>query len=86
MRQLWPDIRKVKEAATFLFEEDQQLVQIGAAVILDSGSEITQKELLTHCRGHLPAYAVPHRIEIMTEFPRTSSGKIRRSELIKHID
>ena len=76
----------VEEAATFLIEENPQLLQIGAAVIEVPNSNVNVKDLLIYCRERLPAYAVPDRIELMAEFPRTSSGKIRRSELVKYIE
>jgi len=37
--------------------------------------------LLQHCRERLPAYAVPEQLEIVGDFPRTSSKKIDRSKL-----
>lgn len=73
----------VEEAATFLMENDEHGVQIGAAVITTADSHIDSMKLASYCRGHLPAYAVPSRIELLSEFPRTSSGKIKRSELSK---
>jgi acyl-CoA synthetase (AMP-forming)/AMP-acid ligase II len=54
-------------------------------VIPNAGDEVDETELLAYCREHLPGYAVPLRIEILAEFPRTSSGKIRRKELVKVI-
>jgi amino acid adenylation domain-containing protein len=77
---------QVKEAATFLLDRDQQEPGIGAAVILAVDTKVDDTTLITYCKGLLPAYAIPRRIEILTEFPRTSSGKVKRSELINFID
>ena len=76
----------VEEAATFLLEDSGSGIQIGAAVILASGSIIEQSDLKAFCKNQLPSYALPSRIEIMAEFPRTSSGKIQRNELGKIIN
>ena len=38
--------------------------------------------LLQHARTKLPGYAVPRELIIVSEFPRTSSGKIDRKEII----
>jgi amino acid adenylation domain-containing protein len=73
---------QVKEAATFLMGEEQQDHTIGAAVILANDTDIDDTKLTAYCKRLLPSYAVPHRIEILTDFPRTSSGKVKRSELI----
>ena len=37
--------------------------------------------LLAHCRIHLSAYKVPHSIQLISEIPRTGSGKIIRYKL-----
>lgn len=38
-------------------------------------------ELLAHCRRRLPAYMVPGDVHVVAELPRTSTGKIARTEL-----
>ena len=77
---------QVKEAATFLLEKDPTELAIGAAVILAANTAIDDTALIAYCKGLLPSYAIPQRIEILTEFPRTSSGKVKRSELINYIN
>nr|WP_243857734.1 hypothetical protein [Auritidibacter ignavus] len=34
-----------------------------------------------HCRERLAGFKVPDRFEILTELPRTATGKIRKNEL-----
>jgi acyl-coenzyme A synthetase/AMP-(fatty) acid ligase len=75
----------VEEAATFTWEDENKFLQIAAAVIPTERSTIDETELVSFCKSQLPKYAIPGRIEIMSEFPRTSSGKIRRNELSKII-
>jgi rifamycin polyketide synthase module 1/2/3 len=41
--------------------------------------------LLAHCRIHLSAYKVPHSVQLISEIPRTGSGKIIRYKLRKLI-
>ena len=43
--------------------------------------ELTPGELIAHCRQHLSAYKVPHRIEFRDELPKTNVGKILRRAL-----
>jgi acyl-coenzyme A synthetase/AMP-(fatty) acid ligase len=43
---------------------------------------LTSGELLGHCRALLSPYKVPHRIHILPELPRNSSGKLDKRALI----
>ena len=36
---------------------------------------------MAHCRANLAAYKRPRKIQFVSDFPRTSSGKIMRREL-----
>ncbi len=40
-------------------------------------SDTNEAELLAHCQQHLSEYKVPRRIDIMSEFPTTATGKVR---------
>ena len=44
------------------------------------GAEVTENELLEHCRERLAAYKRPKR-PVIGEQPKTSTGKIRKNEL-----
>jgi acyl-coenzyme A synthetase/AMP-(fatty) acid ligase len=54
---------------------------IEAAVILGPDIAIEIGELLDYLAGRLPSYAVPAKVIVMADFPRTSTGKINRREL-----
>jgi acyl-coenzyme A synthetase/AMP-(fatty) acid ligase len=54
---------------------------IEAAVIPKEGAEVTHNLLAKHVGSKLPPYAVPTKINVMQDFPRTSTGKINRREL-----
>ena len=41
-------------------------------------SEITANEILSFCIKNLERYKVPTKIEFITDFPKTSYGKIKR--------
>lgn len=44
-------------------------------------ASVTETELLEHCRQTMARFMVPEAIELVDEFPRTSSGKIAKSRL-----
>jgi amino acid adenylation domain-containing protein len=71
----------VAEAAVYTVPDHQGSNLIGASVVSQPGIEVDETELVEHLKSRLPFYAIPVRIFIMNEFPRTSTGKINRREL-----
>lgn len=57
--------------------------QIKAVVVLKNNMDYDQAaiDINAHVRKLLPAFKVPKTIEFVKELPRTTTGKIRRSEL-----
>jgi hypothetical protein len=58
---------------------DEQLVAY--VVARDANHSLLPGELKQHLQNTLPSYMVPAVIEVLRQFPRTSSGKIARSDL-----
>jgi amino acid adenylation domain-containing protein len=71
----------VQEAAVYPVPDGEGSNLIEAAVIARPETPLETSELLDHVAGRLPPYAVPAKINIVTDFPRTSTGKINRREL-----
>jgi amino acid adenylation domain-containing protein len=71
----------VDEAAVYPVPDGQGSNLIEAAVIPKNGKELTSTELIDHLGLRLPTYAIPAKIHITSDFPRTSTGKINRREL-----
>lgn len=69
----------VSEAAVYPVQVSEESRQIEAAVILKPNTVVAIKELMTFVKGKLPHYAVPSVITLVDDFPRTTSGKIKRS-------
>ena len=53
---------------------------IKAFVVVDR-EELTEKDVLGHCRSHLEDYMVPKFVEFRSELPKTDSGKIKKTGL-----
>ncbi|MFZ0216126.1 MAG: AMP-binding protein, partial [Candidatus Dormiibacterota bacterium] len=66
----------VAEAVAF-GEPDQMLGEVPVAAVVLSG-EVTERELLRHCREHLAAAKVPVRLYMTEQIPRTATGKVQR--------
>ncbi|MFJ4342436.1 AMP-binding protein [Streptomyces sp. NPDC088915] len=47
----------------------------------DPADPPTPEEITAFCRDRLAHYKIPRRVEILTEFPMTVSGKVRKVEL-----
>lgn len=57
--------------------------EVAAAVILKSGCEATEEELLEYLRNAVHHFVAPKRVFIMDSFPQTGTGKILKREIKK---
>ncbi|MEM1359459.1 MAG: hypothetical protein AAGF89_14735 [Bacteroidota bacterium] len=66
---------------------DEATLQLTAFVIpVSEETPVSTKELLAFAGAALTWYAVPEKIIIVADFPRTGSGKVSRPELRKLAD
>jgi long-chain acyl-CoA synthetase len=49
--------------------------------VVKKTSDLTEEDLMRHCRENLTAYKMPREIEFMAELPKSNVGKILRREL-----
>ncbi|MDH3694253.1 MAG: amino acid adenylation domain-containing protein [Gammaproteobacteria bacterium] len=75
----------VQEAAAYGVDGTDGSQSIESAVILKNGANLNSSTLKKLISAHLPTYALPQRITIMSEFPRTGSNKIDRLALARSI-
>ncbi|MFH1623832.1 MAG: AMP-binding protein, partial [Pseudomonadota bacterium] len=54
---------------------------VKAVVVLKGGMRAEEEEILSFCREHLAAHAVPRSVTFVDELPRNPSGKILKREL-----
>lgn len=59
---------------------DPEIVAFVVAAADDAA--LTEQTLLTHCRSVLPAWMQPAEVRIVADLPRTTSGKVKRRELL----
>ncbi|MDS1139900.1 AMP-binding protein [Pusillimonas sp. SM2304] len=61
---------------------DRRLGEVGYAYIEPHpAAQLTTEALVAYCREHIASYKVPRHVEFITDWPMTSSQKIRKLEL-----
>jgi fatty-acyl-CoA synthase len=73
-----PDVSQVQ---VFGIPDERFGEAVAAAIILREGSTATAEGIITFCKGRIASFKIPSIIEFVSEFPMTSSGKIKKFEL-----
>jgi len=74
----------VREAAVVGVVDSYRGETVKAFVSLRRDQQVTEAELIRHCRARLAAFKVPRTIVILPDLPQTATGKILRRELREH--
>jgi len=56
-----------------------------AFVMPKAGEQLTEGEIVEYCRGQIADYKVPRHVDVVEDFPRTTTNKIQRFILQKEI-
>jgi len=58
--------------------------EIGAVVVKEPDSSVTEESVLEYCRQRLPFTESPKAVVFVEDVPRTATGKVRRAEIASH--
>jgi long-chain acyl-CoA synthetase len=81
--KVWPrevekvleDHPRVREVAVVGVKDDYYGERVKAWIVLETGSSITERELIDFCKEKLTNYKVPREIEFLNELPKSNLGK-----------
>ena len=76
----------VAEAITFAIPHDKLGEEVGAAVVVAEGHDISERDLRSYLGEQLAAFKVPKRIVFVKEIPKGATGKPQRIGLAAKLD
>ena len=62
---------------------DPVLGQAIKAILVLDGIELTEVEVMSHCRANLEDYMIPKYVEFSDRLPKTDSGEINYEDLVR---
>jgi acyl-CoA synthetase (AMP-forming)/AMP-acid ligase II len=71
----------VLECAVIGIPDPKWIEAVHAAVVLKTDVIVTSDELIDFCKNNLARYKAPKSIEIVSELPKSATGKILKTEL-----
>jgi crotonobetaine/carnitine-CoA ligase len=71
----------VADAAVFAVPSDLAEDEVMAVLVPATDAHLDPAEVLEHCAGELPYFAVPRYLETAAELPLTATGKVRKEQL-----
>jgi amino acid adenylation domain-containing protein len=74
---------EIEEAAALALPDDEIGNLIYAVAVRRHGSVLTNAEVQAFCAERIPRYMIPGTIEFRSSLPRTSTGKVDRSSLVR---
>jgi fatty-acyl-CoA synthase len=71
----------VAEVAVIGVPDDKWGELVTAIVVVAEGEQVTEEEIIAHCKAHIAGYKAPKRVEFRDELARTATGKIQKFKL-----
>ena len=64
--------------------KDERTGEAVVAFVVRKDPDLTEEQVIAHCRTSLAAYKVPKQVVFRTELPKSPIGKILRRKLFDH--
>jgi acyl-CoA synthetase (AMP-forming)/AMP-acid ligase II len=72
---------EVAEVAVIGVPDEKWGETIKALVVRTPGTEISEKDVIVHCKQRLAGFKAPTTVEFRDTIPRTATGKIQKFKL-----
>lgn len=73
----------VNSAATIGVPDPLYGEEVSAFIVLKEGGEVSEGDLIAHCREHLADFKCPKTIHFVSEIPKGPTGKLLKRELTR---
>jgi len=67
---------QVQEVAVYGVPHPEKGEQVAVAVVPKGGQALSADEVIAYCRENIAAYKVPARVDVVSELPKSATGKI----------
>jgi acyl-CoA synthetase (AMP-forming)/AMP-acid ligase II len=71
----------VAEVAVIGVPDDKWGERVTALIVPAEGAQVSEEEIIAHCRGKIAGYKIPKSVEFRDAIPRTATGKIQKFKL-----
>jgi long-chain acyl-CoA synthetase len=75
------EMPQVKVGLAVAFENDYYGEEVGAYIVVNDGHQLTEQDVIAHCRSRMTFEKSPKVIKFGTEIPVTTTGKYQRLKL-----
>ncbi|WP_078392517.1 long-chain-fatty-acid--CoA ligase [Shouchella patagoniensis] len=73
----------IQEAAVIGVPDEYRGETVKAFIVKKQGSQLSEEDIVEHCKQHLAAFKIPKQIAFIKELPKTAVGKILKRELVR---
>jgi long-chain acyl-CoA synthetase len=72
---------KILEACCIGVPDDYRGESLKAYIVVQPGETLTEKDVISYCKGKMTGYKVPTQVEFIDALPKSAIGKIMRREV-----